>query len=54
MRISPPEYAFKKADEKGQLKVEATFADGAVEDITALCDYRSNDDAVVEVNSLGR
>jgi hypothetical protein len=53
VRISPAEYAFKKAGEAGQLSVQATFTDGSTEDITPLCDFRSNDDAVVEVSALG-
>src|SRR5439155_4388000 len=44
--ITPPEYAFKKPDESVALKVTATFGDGSDADITAFCDYRTNDDAV--------
>lgn len=51
--ITPPEYAFKKPGEAGKLKVTATFADGTKEDITPLCDYRTNDDAIVEVSTVG-
>jgi hypothetical protein len=53
VRIEPAEHAFKKAGESGQLTVRATFADGSSEDVTPLCEFRSNDDAVVEVTSLG-
>ena len=53
VKITPAEYAFRKAGEVGRLKVEATFADDSREDITTLCDYRSNDDAVAEVSNLG-
>lgn len=53
IRILPSEFAFEKAGKTGQLKVEATFMDGSKEDITSLCDYRSNDDAVVEVLGYG-
>ena len=52
--VNPPEYAFTKPGLTGQLRVEATFGDGSKEDITPLCDFRSNDDAVVEVNPLGQ
>ena len=52
--VNPPEYAFAKPGLTGQLRVEATFADGSKEDITPLCDFRSNDDAVVEVNPFGQ
>ena len=52
--ISPPEYAFPKAGLSGQLRVDAIFADGSKEDVTPLCDFRTNDDSVVEVNPLGQ
>ncbi len=51
--VSPPEVAFKKADEEGRLTVTATFADGSHEDITALCDFRTNDEAVATVSPAG-
>jgi hypothetical protein len=51
--VDPPEYAFTKPGETGQLKIEATFADGSKENVTPLCDFRTNDDAVVEVTPLG-
>jgi hypothetical protein len=54
IRIDPPEYAFAKPGLTGNLKVEATFADGSKEDITPLCDFRTNDDAIVEVTPLGQ
>ena len=52
--IQPPEFAFARPGLDGQLRVEATFADGSKENITVLCDFRTNDDAVVEVDNLGR
>jgi hypothetical protein len=56
--ITPSELAFRKPKETGQLRVVARFAnsDGrpAEEDITPFCDFRTNDDAVAEVNSVGR
>jgi hypothetical protein len=51
--IGPPEYAFARARMSGQLKVEAAFADGSKEDVTSLCDFRTNDDAVAEVTPGG-
>src|SRR5262245_18050044 len=51
--ISPAEYAFKKKGESGQLQVRANFADGSSEDVTALCDFRTNDDAVADVSTEG-
>ena len=52
--MTPPEYAFTKAGQAGQLAIKATFADGSVENITPLCDYRTNDESVATVNSLGQ
>ncbi len=54
IRISPPEYAFEKPGQSGQLQVKATFADGTTETITSLCDFRTNDEAVVEVTPQGQ
>jgi hypothetical protein len=54
LRITPEEYAFTRPGEQGTLRVEARFADGSTEDITRLCDFRVNDDAVAEVNSIGQ
>ncbi len=53
IRITPPEQAFARPGLTAQLRVRATFADGQSEDITPLCDFRTNDDAVAEVTSLG-
>ena len=52
--VNPPEYAFAKPGLTGQLQVEATFSDGSKENITPLCDFRTNDDAVVEVTPWAR
>src|SRR5438876_437259 len=52
--IRPDEIALKKAGDMGQLTVKARFSDGSEEDITPLCDYRSNDDAVAEVSPQGQ
>jgi hypothetical protein len=54
LTIAPPEYHFAKAGETGQIKVKARYGDGSEEDITPLCDYRVQDDAVAEVNALGQ
>ena len=51
--VDPPEMALKGVGTRGQLAIKANFEDGSSEDITSLCDYRSNDDAVVEVSSTG-
>src|SRR5207244_936478 len=47
------EIPFKKTGEKVQLLVKARFADGSENDITVFCDFRTNDDAVAEVSSVG-
>ncbi len=51
--ITPKEYAFQKAGDVGQLLVKARFADGSEEDITPLCDFRTNDENVATVTPLG-
>src|SRR5262245_27606541 len=52
--VMPPEQAFACPGEAGQLVVKATFADGSTEDITPFCEFRTNDDAVAEVSSVGQ
>lgn len=54
IQVVPPEYAFSKPGQTGQLVVQAIFADGSRENITPFCDFRTNDDAVAEVTSLGQ
>jgi hypothetical protein len=51
--LNPPEIAFPKAGVTRQIQVVATFADDTRADITNFTDFRSNDDAVAEVSSLG-
>lgn len=51
--LNPPEIAFKKAGESRQIQVLATFADGSEADITSFTDFRTNDDSIAEVSSLG-
>lgn len=51
--ITPPVLTFKKAGETAAITVKAKFSDGAEEDITALCDFRVNDDAVAEMAGPG-
>jgi hypothetical protein len=54
LTIAPPECAFGRAGATRQLTVKARFADGAEEDVTRLCDFRVNDDAVADVSPQGR
>jgi hypothetical protein len=52
--VSPGEQAFTKAGDVAKLTVKARFADGSEEDITALSDFRVNDDAVAEMVGIGQ
>src|SRR5437870_13329586 len=54
LTISPPEYAFKKPGQSGQLTVTAKFADGSEENVTPSCDFRIQDDSVAEVAPTGQ
>ncbi len=49
VRLTPGEQRFDRVGDRRQLKVEAEFADGTRQDVTALCDYRVIDDYVAEV-----
>ncbi|GIW81606.1 MAG: hypothetical protein KatS3mg105_3413 [Gemmatales bacterium] len=53
LRVLPPVKTVKPG-ETYQLKVEATFCDGSVEDVTPLCSFESNDPVVVEVDQQGK
>ncbi|MFO0970056.1 MAG: DUF1549 and DUF1553 domain-containing protein [Gemmataceae bacterium] len=53
VRVEPSELAFAKAGEEKQLVVKARFSDGSENDITAFCDFRTNDDGVADVSNLG-
>jgi Protein of unknown function (DUF1549)/Protein of unknown function (DUF1553) len=54
LSVEPPECAFPRPGLTGQLRVLARFSDGGQEDITRYCDFRTNDDAVAEVNPQGQ
>ncbi len=51
--VTPEEIAFKKTGDLQQILVKAQFIDGSEQDITYMCDFRTNDDAVAEVTGLG-
>ncbi len=53
LTAAPAEVAFDPAGGGRQLRVTARFADGTEEDVTAFCEFRTNDDAVAEVSGLG-
>jgi hypothetical protein len=54
LTITPPELAFARPGQSALLAVKATFTDGSTEDVTPFCEFRTNDDAVGEVSSLGQ
>jgi len=51
--VDPREVVFRKAGETAVLKVVARWADGSREDVTPLCRFRTNDDAVATVSDAG-
>ncbi len=51
--VNPPEIAVKKAGDQTQLSVKAVFTDGTEEDISTICDFRSNDEMIARVSSMG-
>ncbi len=52
LRLIPNEHTIKTG-ERYQLRVEATFSDGTVEDVTTLCSFKSIDGQVASVDSNG-
>src|SRR5262249_47424002 len=51
--VTPSEAMFSGPDGSARLRVTAAFAKDATEDITYLCDFRSNDEAIVQVSPGG-
>jgi Protein of unknown function (DUF1549)/Protein of unknown function (DUF1553) len=51
--IEPREIVFGKSGDTKQLKIIAKWSDGTIEDVTPLCRFRSNDDAIATVNESG-
>ncbi|MCS7045476.1 MAG: PSD1 and planctomycete cytochrome C domain-containing protein [Gemmataceae bacterium] len=51
--LNHQEIVFGKADEIRQVQVRVRFTDGTEADLTAFCDFRTNDDAVADVTPLG-
>jgi Protein of unknown function (DUF1549)/Protein of unknown function (DUF1553) len=51
--VTPPEQVFGKTGARARLTVTARFADGTKEDVTPLCQFRVNNDAVADVSNLG-
>jgi hypothetical protein len=53
LTLTPAEIAFEPVGGERQVTVTARFADGTREEVTAFCDFRTNDDAMAEVSNLG-
>lgn len=53
LSVNPPDFAVLKNDKPFRIRVSAKFADGTVEDITPLCDFRITDDSVAGLSPLG-
>lgn len=53
LEVQPAEIVFQAEGENRPLKVIAVWEDGAREDVTCLCRFRSNDDAVVQIDEEG-
>ena len=53
LHFEPSEILFSNTGDSAQIKVVAEWSDGEREDVTSLTRFRSNDDAVVEVDENG-
>ena len=53
LEIQPKELQFRDDGQQTQLTAIAHWADGTVEDVTALCRFASNDDAVAAIDEDG-
>lgn len=53
LEARPPEVVFSKDNERVALRILAHWSDGSSEDVTPLCRYQTNDEAVVEVDVEG-
>lgn len=54
LEIQPEQHVFKKIGETIQVKVIAHWADGSKEDVTPLCRFRTNDEAMAEISDSGK
>lgn len=52
--VEPKEIVFAKAGDSAPLKVVARWSDGTKEDVTPLCRFRTNDEAIAAVDPTGR
>ena len=53
LKVEPAEMQFTKGKQTVQLKAIAYWADGTAEDVTDLCRFSSNNDAVAEIDEDG-
>ncbi|GAA5506400.1 DUF1549 and DUF1553 domain-containing protein [Novipirellula caenicola] len=53
LEVIPSELQFSKPGEQVQLKAYAYWPDGSVEDVTELCRFSSNDDAIAAIDEDG-
>jgi hypothetical protein len=54
LEVEPQEIAFSKIGETATLRVMARWSDGTREDVTPLCRFRSNDEAIATIDEAGR
>lgn len=54
LEVTPLETVFGKVGETTQMKVLSHWSDGTVEDVTCLCRFTTNDDAVAKVDLGGK
>jgi len=52
LEIQPAELVFERAGQSAQLRVLAHWRDGAIEDVTDITRFRTNDDSVAKVDEL--
>lgn len=53
LEIKPREIVFARTGETVQLKVTARWSDGVIEDVTPLCRFRSNNEAIATIDADG-
>jgi hypothetical protein len=53
LEVQPSEIVFANEGDTRQLKVIAVWENGSREDVTCLCRFRTNDDAVVQIDAEG-
>jgi len=54
LEVMPAEIRFRKQGEQVQLKAVAVWQDGTREDVTPLCRFQTNDEAVAKIDEAGR